>query len=91
MPVWVLEVKRLDTPCVLVPVWKTLRAGRRVFDIILSKDLVGAIHITDDDGDMLEPKIVAPRVNGNGPTAWSEELDEFDGLQAQSHPDHSNP
>src|SRR5215471_15604628 len=53
---------------------------------VFTQPLVCAIHIADDDGDVLEPSVIAARIDRRGPPSWREKLGQFDVLFAESHP-----
>src|SRR5215467_14587787 len=60
MLVRILEIESPDAACVLVPIRETLWRGRSVLDLVLTENCIGAIHVADDDGDVLKPEVVAP-------------------------------
>src|SRR6516165_813506 len=74
MFVWVLEVKGLNSTGIFVPVRQALRPRRSELDLVLPQDPIGAVHIADDDGDVLKPEIIAARIYGNRPASGSEKL-----------------
>src|SRR5271165_3182375 len=82
MAIRVFEVKGFDASGVLVPVGKSLWAGGGVLHVVLPKDGIRTVHVTNDDGDVLKPQIVAARIHRDGSPPWSEKLREFDGLIA---------
>jgi hypothetical protein len=53
---------------------------------VVTQPLVGAIHIANDDGNVLEPSVIAASIDRRGPTSWREELGQFDVLFAEPHP-----
>src|SRR5215471_13578902 len=53
---------------------------------VFTQPLVCAIHIVDDDGNVLEPSVIAARIDRRGPASWREELGQLDVLFAESHP-----
>ena len=61
-----------------------------MFHLVLPKDLIGAIHVAYDHGDMLEPKIVASGIDRNRTSARREKLDKFDRFIAKLHPNHAH-
>src|SRR5439155_22151971 len=81
----VLEIKRLDPAVIFVPIRQALRARGSMFDLVLPQNGVSAVHVADDDGDVLKPDVVAARVDRNRAPAGSEKLDEFDGFVAEFH------
>ncbi len=49
----------------------------------------GCVHVAHDDGDMLEPEVVAVRRHGNRPgVRRRDELRQIDPLLAELHADH---
>src|SRR5215470_17851304 len=65
VPVGILEVEG-SNPCGrLYRFRELLRAGRGVPHFVLSKPLVSPVHVAGYDGDMLEPAIVAVRIDGD--------------------------
>src|SRR5215467_1664603 len=85
MLVRVLEIESPDAACVLVPVREALRGRRGVFDLVLTEDRIGTVHVAYDDCNVLEPEVVAPRIHWNGPAAGSEELSELDRFLTKLH------
>ena len=57
--VGVLEVEGAEAGGILVLIRQPLRTGGDVLNMVLSQHLIGAIDIADDDGNVLEPAIVA--------------------------------
>ena len=86
----VLEVERLDPARRGIPVWKALRLGRGVLDVVFTQARVCLAHVGHDDGDVLEPAIVAARVDGNRSPARREVLGELNFLAAESHADNAH-
>src|SRR5271166_5083863 len=84
----ILKVKSLDPTGIFVPIGQALRSRGGVFNLVLPKDLIRAIHVAYDDGDMLEPKIVASGIDRNRTSSRREKLDKFDRFIAKLHPDH---
>ena len=79
MAVGVAEIEGADTAGVRVPVGQPLRFRRGVLYLVLAQPLIGAVHVADDDGDVLEPAVVAARVRREG-RPWAQilgQLDEF--------------
>src|SRR5215472_3093584 len=74
MFVRILEIESPDAACVLVPIRETLWRGRSVLDLVLMENRIGAVHIADDDRNVLKPEVVALRIHGNGPSAGTKEL-----------------
>src|SRR5262249_42194192 len=91
MAVRIAEIERANSAGVLVPCRQELRAGRRMLHLVLAQPLVGAIHISHDDGDVLEPSVVAASIDWRGPSSRREELREFDVLFTEAHPRRPRP
>src|SRR5215469_12402614 len=93
MFVWVLEVKRLNSPGIFVPVGQALRSRRSELDSVLEQNLIGAVHIADNNGDVLKPEIIAARIRGNRPASRSEKLRQLNRLITEFHfnQSHSRP
>src|SRR5215471_7287530 len=91
MAVRVSKVKRLNPAGVLIPIGKTLRAGRRVPDLILAEPFVSTIHVACDDRDVLEPAIIRTAVDWRRPAARRQELGQLDELVAQTQAGDSHP
>src|SRR6266404_1815115 len=87
----VTEVEGKDASGTFVPVGNSLRTGRGKLDVVLAQTLVGLVHITNDDRDMLKPMIVAARVDGNRAALGSQILNQLNMFVAQLHPDHAGP
>ncbi|WP_200248776.1 hypothetical protein [Lamprobacter modestohalophilus] len=51
---------------------------------MLAQMLVGPLHVTDDDGDVLEPAVVAARIGRDGTALRHQVFDELDALLAQT-------
>ena len=90
MLVRILEIERLDARGVFVPIRQSLRPGRSVLDAIFTQHLIRPVHVADDDGDVLKPKIVAARIGRDRAAARSKKLNEFDRLIAQPHSDDAD-
>src|SRR5271166_825721 len=84
----VLKVKGLDPTGIFVPIGQALWSRGGMFNLVLPKDLIRAIHVAYDDGDMLEPKIVASGIDRNRTSTRREKLDKFDRFIAKLHPNH---
>ncbi len=78
MFIGVFEVESFDAARVFVPIRQLLRTGGGVLDFILSQNRVGAVHVADDDGDVLKPDVVASGINGNGTALGSQKLQQLD-------------
>src|SRR5690348_2515938 len=76
--VGIFEIKRFDAAGVLVPIGQTLRTGRSMFHVVLPQNRIGAVHVAHDDGEVLEPQVVAAGIGGNRTATRSEKLDKFD-------------
>src|SRR6266849_412378 len=91
MSVRILEIERRDAGSILVPVGKALRPGGGVRDLVLPQQTVGLVHVADDDGNMLEPAVVAARINRDRPPFRGEVFGEFDGFISQPHSYNPHP
>src|SRR5205823_3105038 len=78
MSIRIFEIKRRDSTGILVPVRQKLRAGGRVLYSVLTQPGIGPIHIANDDCNVLEPAIIAARINGDGTAFGREVFVEFD-------------
>src|SRR5215813_2601685 len=58
---------------------------------VFAQPLVGAIHIADDDGNVLEPSVIATGIGRRRSASWCEELGQLDVLFAESHPRNPHP
>src|SRR5215831_5691904 len=85
----IAEIECADSPGILVPSGKQLRPRRRILNLAFTKPVVGAVHVADDDGNMLEPSVVATRIGRCGAASWGQELRQFDVFVAQAHPRHA--
>ena len=85
MSVGVVEVERLDAAGVRVPVGQSLRTGRCVLDLVLAQPRVGVSMSRHDDRDVLEPAVVAARVDGHRPAPGGQVLGQLDRFVAQPH------
>src|SRR6266446_2425965 len=90
MFIGVFEVESFDAARIFVPIRQPLWAGGGVFDFVLSQKRVRAIHIADNDGDVLKPDIVASRINGNGTAFGSQKLQKLNGFPSQLQGHNSN-
>ena len=59
--------------------------------LVLAQQGVSLVHVADNDCNVLEPAIVAARVNRKRPSPGSEELDELNVLIPQAQPHSSQP
>src|SRR5204863_1937031 len=48
------------------------------------------VHVADDDGNVLKPKIITAGISRNRAATRSKKLNEFDRLIAQLHPDDAD-
>src|SRR4029434_570522 len=87
----ILEVESLDAGRRLIPVGNPLRPGGSVRYFMHAQLLVGLVHVADDNGDVLEPLIVAARVRGDWSASGHKISGEFDELIAQTHAHDSHP
>src|SRR5690349_17327273 len=53
--------------------------------LVFAEPLVSAVHIADDDGNVLKPSIVAARIGGRGPSSRGQELRQLDVLLTEAH------
>src|SRR5262249_50816378 len=81
----VFEVERSDSGRRLDRLGKRLWTCRRVLNLVLSQPIVGAIHISGDDRDVLKPAIVASRIDWYGSTLRCEVFGELDEFIAELH------
>src|SRR5713101_5403563 len=86
----VFEVESFDATRIPVPIGQALRAGGGVLDFVLPQNRIGAVHIANDNGDVLEPNVIAPGIYGNRATLRSQKLQQLDGFAAELHGDNSN-
>src|SRR5262249_10808984 len=89
MAVRIAEVKRLDATRIGVPVRQPLWSSGSVPDFVPAQVLIRPVHVIDDNGDVLEPAVVATGVFRDGSTLWGEKLHEIEMLLAQSHTDNA--
>src|SRR6516165_6775716 len=59
MIVRVPEIEGSNSTGILVPIGQKLWTGGRMFDFVAAKNRVGAVHVADDDCDVLEPQVIA--------------------------------
>src|SRR5262245_6893803 len=83
--VGIFEVKRADARSSLNVRGQELRPGGRMLNLVLAQPLVGAVHFTRDDGDMLEPAVVSARLRRERPSTGRKIFGELDELVAESH------
>src|SRR6516162_1607004 len=85
MFIWILEVKRLNSPSIFVPVRQALWSRRSELNFVLPQDPIGAVHIADNNGDVLKPEIIAARIHRNRPASRSEKLRQLNRLITEFH------
>src|SRR6266404_745246 len=90
MFIGVSEVESFNAARVFVPIRQPLRTGGGVLDFILSQNRVCAVHVADDDGDVLKPHIVASGIDGNGAALGGQKLQQLDGFTSQLQRNNSN-
>src|SRR5712692_1194920 len=90
MFVGVFEIESLDSARVFVPIRQPLRTRGGVLNFVLPKNRVGAVHVADDDGDVLKPDVVASGINGNGAALGSQKLQKLNGFTSQLQRHNSN-
>ncbi len=61
-----------------------------MLDLVLAQPLIGAAHITDNNGDVLEPPIVAARVCRNWPSLGRKIFGQLDEFVSQPHAHHAH-
>src|SRR5882724_12686003 len=83
MAVGVFKVERLDAGRVFIPIRQALRAGGGVAYMVPAQLGVGLIHVAYDDRKMLEPSVVAVRIQRDGAPFRGQELPEFNVLFSQ--------
>src|SRR5215471_3808559 len=59
--------------------------------LVLAQPLVRAIHVADNDGDVLKPSVVAAGIGRSRSSSRREEFREFDVLFTEAHPCRSHP
>jgi hypothetical protein len=84
----VAKVEGLDAGGVRIPVGEALRARRGVLDAIRAQLRVGLRHVGDDDGDVLEPAVVAAAVLRERAPARRQEFVQLERLAAEPHRHH---
>ena len=82
----VTEIKRFDSSRVRVPVRQTLRTTRSMLNVEAPQPSVRCSHVAHDDGYVLEPSIVAARIDRNRATPGGQKLQQFNLLLAQAQP-----
>ena len=91
MVIRVAEIKGFDAGGGLVPFGNRLRAGGRVTHPVLTQVLVGPVHITDNNGNVLKPAVVAAGVQRDGASPLGSEIfGQQEYLPAQLQSDHSH-
>src|SRR5207249_2871778 len=89
--VWVFEVEGLDAAGVGVPVRQTLGTGGSVLDLVLAQPLIGTVHVTNDNRDMLKPAIIAARVHWDRSALGRQIFGQLDELSAEPHTHDAHP
>src|SRR5829696_4812671 len=84
MPVRIAEIESANSTGVPVPIGQPLRTWRSVLHFVLAQPLISLVHIADNQRYMLEPAIVAARVDGRGTPFWRQVLRQLDELVAQA-------
>src|SRR5262249_42736327 len=87
MAIRIPEVKSLDTASILVPLRQALRTGRRMLNLVLAEQAVSLLHVTYDDGNVLEPAIIAARIDWKRPAAWRKIFRQLQEFLTQFHSD----
>ncbi len=82
----VAEVERLDAAGIRIPVRQRLRFGRRVTHLVVAQPPIRSVHVAHDDRDVLEPEVVAVRIDRNRPSVRHDEVHQFDDFVAQLQP-----
>src|SRR5882672_8406467 len=90
MSIWILEIESLDSGSVLVPCRQKLRTSRSMFDLVLPEPGIRLIHVAGNNSDMLEPAVVAARVNRDGAAFRCKILRQLDNLVTELHTYNSN-
>jgi hypothetical protein len=85
MAVRISEIEGADAGRILVPFGKALGSGGGVLDLVLTETLVGPVHVANDNGDVLEPAVMTPRVHRYRSSLGSEIFRELDRLFSQPH------
>ena len=80
----VAKVEGRDTAGVRVPIGQDLGPHGRVLDPVIPQMLISCVHLADDDGDVLEPEIVASGVGRVGAAFGGQEVDQLDFFLAQA-------
>jgi hypothetical protein len=90
MAVGVAEVERADAAGVRVPVGEALGLRRHVGDALVTEPLVRAVHVANDDRHVLEPAVVAARVDGRRPPPRGDVFRQLEGLAPELQPHHAH-
>src|SRR5262249_41989187 len=86
----IAEVERLDAAGAGIPIRQALRLGRGVGDAVCAQMRIRAIHVAYDDGDVLEPAIVAARIRGNRAPLWREVFGQLQALVTEAQTDDAH-
>src|SRR5205823_13196659 len=87
----VMEIKRFDSSRVRVPVRQTLRTTRSMLNVEAPQPSVRCRHVAHDDGYVLEPLIIAARIDRNRAAPGGQKLQQFNLLLAQAQPHGAHP
>src|SRR5262245_6674158 len=90
MLIRVFKVERHDAAGVLVPIRQCLRARGCMLDFVRSQPPISAIHVRNNDGDMLKPSIIASGIHWHRPALRREIFRELDGFLSELHPNDSS-
>lgn len=86
MPVRIAELDGFDAGGGRIRNRNRLRPRRNLPDMVAAQAHPGRVHVPHDDGDVLEPQVIAIRRHGNQPDVRRrEELDELQRLLAELH------
>ena len=61
-----------------------------MFHLVLPQPGICFVHVANNDGDVLEPAIIAARIHWNWATLGREIFRQFDGLAPKPHSDHAH-
>ena len=78
----VLEVERPNAPSRRIPIRKPLGTGGGVLHVGGFEACIAPVHVSDDDGHVLKPPVIAARVQRGGSALGGEEFGEFQALVA---------
>src|SRR5438270_7640557 len=80
----VTEIKCFDSSRARVPVRQTLRTARSMLNVEAAQPSVRCSHVAHDDGHVLEPPIIAARIDRNRAAPGRPKLQQFNLLLARS-------